>query len=355
VPLTVLSVGFSFAAAGPGSVGGAEQVLGILDKALDDAGHTSVVVAGAGSQTRGRLFAPAHPSPELLDETARFRYRVQFQSAIDSALSACEPDVIHLHGLDFCEYAFPAGIPAVVTLHLPVSWYSAGIWGPRWRHAQFCCVSESQRRCCPSDRPIALVENGVEIPPSWTKEKGNFAVTLGRVCPEKNAHAALQAGTLAGIPVLMAGKVFPYPEHLAYFCRQIAPMLGAQSRVAHRFLGALSPVRLRALLGRAKCLLHPTLAPETSSLAAMEALAVGTPVIAYPSGALPEIVEDGVTGFLVKNVEEMAEAIGKLHTLSPAACRKAAELRFSKERMIEGYFELYRKIAANQRMEQLCA
>lgn len=87
----------------------------------------------------------------------------------------------------------------------------------------------------------------------------------------------------------------------------------------------------------------------------MEALAVGTPVIAYPSGALPDIVEDGVTGFLVESVEEMAEAMGKVHTLSPAACRKTAERRFSKERMIEGYFELYRKIAANQRMERLCA
>ena len=85
----------------------------------------------------------------------------------------------------------------------------------------------------------------------------------------------------------------------------------------------------------------------------MEALAVGTPVIAYPSGALPEVIEDGVTGFLAKSVEEMAEAIGQVHTLSPSACRKAAELRFSKERMIEGYFDLYRKMAANK--ERLCA
>ncbi len=354
MPLTVLSVGFSFAAAGSCSVGGAEQILGILDRALDEAGHMSVVVAGAGSEVRGRLFAPAQPPPELLDESACSRYRAQFQSAIDRALSACQPDVVHLHGLDFCEYNFPAAIPAVVTLHLPVSWYSAGIWGTRRRHIQFCCVSESQRRCCPPDRPIALVENGVEIPPSWSKEKGDYAVTLGRICPEKNAHAALQAGTLARTPVLIAGKVFPYPEHLAYFREQIVPLLdAARSREVHRFLGALSPARLRTVLGRAKCLLHPTLAPETSSLVAMEALAVGTPVIAYPSGALPEIVEDGVTGFLVENVEEMAEAIGKVHTLSPAACREAAELRFSKQRMIGGYFDLYRKMAAKR--ERLCA
>ena len=98
------------------------------------------------------------------------------------------------------------------------------------------------------------------------------------------------------------------------------------------------------MLARAKCLLHPTLAPESSSLVAMEALAAGTPVIAYRSGALPEIVADGVTGFLVNDVDSMVEAIGKVHTISRAACHDAAKRRFSKQRMIEQYFKLYNEI-----------
>ena len=117
----------------------------------------------------------------------------------------------------------------------------------------------------------------------------------------------------------------------------------------------LSIARKQELLRHAKCLLHPTLAPETSSLVAMEALAAGTPVIAYPSGALPEIVDNGVTGFLVNSMEEMAEAIGKAHTLSPATCREAAEQRFSKKRMIRNYFDLYERILSQASQEQVRA
>ncbi len=101
--------------------------------------------------------------------------------------------------------------------------------------------------------------------------------------------------------------------------------------------------------------MHPTLAPETSSLVAMEALAAGTPVIAYRSGALPEIVEDGVTGFLVDDVTQMAEAMRAVHTLSPEACRRAAEVRFSEERMVAGYFQLYDKLLAGSAAQKLYA
>jgi glycosyltransferase involved in cell wall biosynthesis len=103
------------------------------------------------------------------------------------------------------------------------------------------------------------------------------------------------------------------------------------------------------------CLLHPTLAPETSSLVAMEALAAGTPVIAYRSGALPEIVDDGVTGFLVNSVQEMAAAIGKVRTISDRACRRAVERRFLKERMVGQYFALYEELLRGRRMEKMHA
>jgi glycosyltransferase involved in cell wall biosynthesis len=174
---------------------------------------------------------------------------------------------------------------------------------------------------------------------------------MGRICPEKNAHAALEAGTLAGTRVLLAGQVFPYGEHRQYFNEKIEPLLQG----GHTFLGPVSAEAKHDLLARAKCLLHPTLAPETSSLAAMEAMAAGTPVIAYRSGALPEIVEDGVTGFLVGSVEEMAGAIRSVGAISPAACRSAAERRFSKERMAHQYFELYNSLVQRADGQAACA
>jgi glycosyltransferase involved in cell wall biosynthesis len=189
----------------------------------------------------------------------------------------------------------------------------------------------------------SVVENGVALPPiAEKKPREDFALVMGRICPEKNAHAALEAGTLARTRVLLAGQAFPYREHQQYLRQKIEPVLQSQkSDLKHALLGPLSSSRKQELLAQAKCLLHPTLAPETSSLSAMEALAAGTPVIAYRSGALPEIVEHGLTGFLVDGVEEMAEAIRKVHTITSEACRRAAERRFSKERMVRGYFERY--------------
>jgi glycosyltransferase involved in cell wall biosynthesis len=174
---------------------------------------------------------------------------------------------------------------------------------------------------------------------------------MGRICPEKNAHEALEAGTRAGMRVLLAGQVFPYEEHRRYFRERIEPLLQAN----HTFLGPVSTEAKYDLLARAKCLLHPTLAPETSGLVAMEAMAAGTPVIAYRSGALAEIIEDGVTGFLVDNVEDMADAMHNVHTISPEACRAAAERRFSKERMVREYFELYNSLLQRADGQVECA
>ncbi len=344
MPLTVLSIAFPFAPVSRQAVGGAEQILSTLDEALVAAGETSLVVACEGSRVAGKLFPTPLPQSDVLRDADRSWCRKQCQAAIDRALGSRHVDLIHMHGLDFNEYALPAGIPTLVTLHLPIEWYAPEIW-PRYRNrAQFCCVSESQRRCYPPGlNNCSVIENGVALPPyPAPRPRQDFALVMGRVCQEKNAAAALQAGTLTRTPVLLAGQVFPYREHRQYFQETIEPLLqGQPGGVQHAFLGPQSSLQIQDLLARAKCLLHPTLAPETSSLVAMEALAAGTPVIAYRSGALPEVVEHGVTGFLVDSVQAMAGAMGQVHTLSSEACRRAAEQRFSKERMVQRYFDQY--------------
>jgi glycosyltransferase involved in cell wall biosynthesis len=171
--------------------------------------------------------------------------------------------------------------------------------------------------------------------------KDDYVAALGRICPEKGFHIAADAAGRAGKRLFLAGSVFGYEEHIEYFHSEIQPRLNG--RVV--YLGPVPMERRRALLARARCLLVPSLAPETSSLVAMEALACGTPVVAFPSGALAEIVEDGRTGFLVRDEREMADAIVSAGTLDPAACRRAAVERFNSKRMIQSYFELYGEIA----------
>ena len=347
MPLTVLSIAYPLAPASPDAVGGAEQVLAALDRALVRAGHRSLVVAAAGSAVAGQLWPVPARTHEVITEEDKHLARVDVQAAIDAALASSRAvDVIHIHGMDLTDYRLPSSVPVLVTLHLPIAWYPREAFDAAGPNVHFCCVSHSQRAGAPGRlRDAAVVENGVELPPfSPETPRQKFALVMGRICPEKNQHASLEAGTRAGLPVYLAGQVFPYREHRDYFERHIHPLL-LEEHPGHRFVGPLNADRKQEMLRRARCLLHPTLAPETSSLVAMEALAAGTPVIAYHSGALPEIVDDGRTGFLVDSVDEMAAAIGRLDRISSMDCRAAAEQRFSRERMVAGYFDLYRSLA----------
>lgn len=355
--LTIASIGYPFAPVSPHAVGGAEQILSYLDQELVANGHTSLVVGCEGSQAAGRLYTVPLHHRGLLDEADWRQCRKRFQSVIERVLLCHSVDVIHMHGLDFYEYMPATTIPVLVTLHLPVSWYPRDIWTRYDSHVQFQCVSRTQRASCPPEaRDVAVVSNGVSLQPPRGVQKGDYAIALGRICPEKNLHEALAAGTLAGTRVLIGGQVFPYRDHEQYFHQKLKPLLQTEgSDVRHEFLGPLEAGRKHQLLAEAKCLLHPTLAPETSSLVAMEALAAGTPVIAYRSGALPEIIEEGVTGFLVDNVEQMAAAIAKAGMISPRWCRQAAERRFSKQGMLRGYFDLYQALVQKHSVAQYCA
>ena len=344
--ITVLSIAFPFAPVGPNLVGGAEQILADLDAALVSQGDRSLVVACQGSRPAGSLFPIPLPNCPDLEGANPEQLKRDFHAAVDRALASGRVDLVHAHCMDLFDYEFPPAIPLLITLHLPIGWYRGEIFRNYRSRAYFSCVSESQRREAIAIAGDAdVIENGVDIPPPQQETKADFALVMGRICPEKNAHAALEAGTIARTRVIIGGQVYPYHSHQQYFAEKIEPLIACSAPPAdHQFAGPLPPQRRQQLLTQAKCLLHPTLAPETSSLVAMEALAAGTPVVAYRSGALPEIVENGVTGFIVDDAGGMAEAIAKIHTISSAECRKAARRRFSKQRMIRQYFDLYHRI-----------
>lgn len=340
--LTILNVAYSLGTVGD-AVGGAEQILSAIDRALVEAGATSIVIACEGSRAYGTLVETPAPGA-VFDDAARSAAHAAHIRAIATVLDEHPVDVVHLHGIDFHAYLPAAGVPALATLHLPPSWYPAHALIPSRPDTFVHCVSESQRRSCPSSPALlATIPNGVTIPTHEPVRGGRRGVVaLGRICPEKGFHLALAAARRAGVPMTLAGRVFPYPTHVEYWAREIAPQLDDE----RRFIGAVDAERRTELLAHARCVLIPSLVAETSSLVAMEALAAGTPVVAFANGALTEIVEHGVTGFLVHDEEEMADAIEAAATLDPDACRAAAIARFSVGAMTRQYLERYETLAA---------
>lgn len=349
----MLSVAYPLAPVGPDTVGGAEQVLGSLDRALMEAGHCSIVIACRGSEVAGELVAIPAVHDAVIDDAICAAQHAAIRETVAGLLRDRKVDLVHLHGLDFHAYLPPPGPPALATLHLPPEWYPPEALHPGRPNTWLNCVSETQHRSLLTrleqiqagrpERVLPPIGNGVPVGAlaGARHARRSYALVLGRICREKGQHLALDAARLARVPLLLAGQVFPYPEHTAYFEGEVRPRLGKTSRL----IGPIGFARKRRLLSAARCLLVPSQVAETSSLVAMEALACGTPVIAFARGALPEIIEHGRTGFLVEDVAAMADSIGRAGSIDPEACRRAARERFSLARTTAAYLDRYSRLA----------
>jgi glycosyltransferase involved in cell wall biosynthesis len=340
--LSVLSISFPFGSVRLDCVGGAEQVVAHIDRALFAHGHRSIVLAVEGSASCGELVGIPKPTGGIgAAEWARAHDFLR--RAIPHLLKTHRIDILHMHGVDFANYLPPPGVPVLATLHMPLNFYPPDAIDPKRPRTWVNTVSRAQQKLIAnrSTREVGAIENGVPLsPPNPRWRRRLYALAMGRICPEKGFHLALDAAKLAGVPMWLAGQVFPYAEHMQYFEREILPRLDR----SRRWIGPVSGVRKRHLLASAQCLLVPSLVPETASLSAREALAAGTPVVAFPNGALADVVDHGSTGFLVSSVDEMASAILQADEINPLTCREVARLRFKVSRMTNAYLELYERL-----------
>ena len=347
--LHILYVAYPLLPVTEASAGGAEQMLRVTEQQMAQRGHCTVVAACDGSEAAGELLATGPPPTQL----ERFPQRdAEHNGRILQFLARRQRTHRHFHLIHdmsgtFWPQTAALSLPVLATLHLPRSFYPQHMFENIPANVCFSCVSESQARTFAGlPRLMGVVRNGIELERfPLTTRKNSYLLWLGRFCQEKGAHLAIQAAAKTGLPLILAGQVYPFSYHQQYFQREIAPHLQ----------GGLPPVRLAEaptlahkirLLSHARALLVPSLADETSSLVAMEAAASGTPVIAFRRGALPKVVRQGVTGFLVDSVDEMAHAVTYLNEIRPAACRHHAEQEFSAARMAEDYESLYRRMLA---------
>jgi len=333
--MTVLSVAYPLLPVGQDSGGGAEQILSSIEQGLVGAGHRSVVIAAKGSEIAGDLIRSSATSCEITDEIRQNAQQVHM-GCIGEALERYPIDLIHFHGLDFYNYLPNQAVSMLATLHLPVSFYPAWIFDDS--RVKLNCVSQTQANSAPGQRKPPVIFNGIDTKRYRDRSaERDFLLMLTRICPEKGVHIALEVAHRLDLRLIIAGPVHPFRDHQIYFSERVQLLLDDR----RRYVGPVAAETKTALLAGAQCVLIPSLVAETSSLVAMEAISSGTPVIAFRSGALPEVVAHGETGFIVDSQDQMIEAVQHTSEISPETCRSAAKLRFDARRMVSDYIKLY--------------
>lgn len=342
----ILYVAFPMVPVTASVAGGAEQMLWTLEQEIAACGHQTAVAACEGSEVAGRLIATGK-APDIADtyEQRKAEHEAAVLAEIARAPNAGEPyDLVHDKSGSFWMRAAEIDATVLATLHLPRSFYPAQAFASCPPNLLLNCVSESQVRTF-ADVPqvVGAVANGIRLSdfPAAVDRRDDYLLWIGRVCEEKGAHVAIEVAARAGLPLVIAGQVHAYSYHQRYFEREIAPHLDGTRA---RFVSMPSVWEKLRLLRHARALLVPSLVDETSSLVAMEAGACGTPVIGFRRGAIPEVVREGVTGFVVEDSEQMAAAISRADEIDPRACRAHVARNFSSDRMGREYDRLYAKI-----------
>jgi glycosyltransferase involved in cell wall biosynthesis len=328
------------------SAGGAEQMLWTLEREMAAYGVSTTVAASAGSRISGELFATGDPC--ILPDDFERRNREHQNKAVELINAYRQQgrafDLVHDQSGSFWPQAANVDASVLATLHLPRHFYPGQYFENVPANVSFNCVSESQARSFSDLKVmIGVVSNGILLDrfrPYLGVRKG--LLWLGRICEEKGTHLALEIAERAGVPITIAGPVYPFTYHQQYFEREVAPRLQRMPNAA--FISSLSAEQKHQLLRQVRAVLITSLVDETSSLVAMEAAACGTPVIAFNRGALPEVVKDGVTGFLVDNVEDAILALANIDQIKPEMCAKHAQAHFSSREMAERYGLIYNRI-----------
>lgn len=340
---SILYVSYPLLTISEKSAGGAEQVLLTVEREMAAAGHRTAIAACDGSEVSTRLLGTGPAATDLDDYQRRER---EHHGRVLEYLRRHpqEFDIIHDHSGSFFRAAAESPVPVLASLHLPRGFYPSGSFDSVPSNVAFNCVSQTQARSF-GDAPnlVGVIQNGIAYQRfPVTAIKDNYVLWMGRICEEKAPHLAIAAAKEADVPLVIAGQVYPFSYHRDYFAREIRPHLTDGSRVC--YVEAPSFAQKIELLCNARALLLTSTAEETSSLVAMEAMACGTPVVALASGAFPEIISDGETGFVVDTIEQIALVLPQTSEISPGACRTWVERNFSARNMGLNYELLYQQV-----------
>ena len=325
--------------------GGLQSVVSTLTDALIGRGHDVTLFCPPGPASRAHVVSPldrSHP-----DEIEWSLYESDHVGhafdRIDDA-GAGRFDVVHDHcGFAGLAMANRIDTPLLHTLHGAFTPEISAFYGRHGHKAALVGISNAQLEGAPPQlRPVATIPNPIDVR-SWPlqERKGDYLLWIGRLTPEKGPHRAIAAARAVDVPIVLAGVVAP--AHQEFFDREIAPHIDGTHV---RFVGEVGGSAKRSLFARARGLLMPIRWQEPFGMVMIEALACGTPVIAFPEGAAREMVIEGATGFLVKDERAMADAIGGLPRIDPRACRAWVSRHCDVGVVAAAYERAFRTVAA---------
>ncbi|MDQ6778410.1 MAG: glycosyltransferase family 4 protein [Actinomycetota bacterium] len=325
--------------------GGVESVVSAITETLVRRGHEVTLFCAPGSVSSANvvtLLGKSYP-----DEIERSLYEVDHVGRafdeIDAASNGDRFDVVHDHcGFTGLAMANRIDTPLVHTLHGPFTAETAAFYARHGHKAALVGISKAQLALAPSGLGlIDSIPNPIDVR-AWPlqERKDDYLLWVGRMTPEKGPHRAIAAARAVDVPLVLAGVIQPGQQ--PFFDREVAPHIDGE-RV--RFVGEVGGSAKRSLFARARGLLMPIRWNEPFGMVMVEALACGTPVIAFPEGAARELVIDGTTGFLVDDEREMADAVGRLPRIAARACRAWVSQHCDVEVVAAAYERTYRSVA----------
>jgi glycosyltransferase involved in cell wall biosynthesis len=329
----------------PPLYGGTERVVSYLTEELVRLGHDVTLFASGDTETSARLVA-ACPRALWRDPDVRetLPHHVRQMELVFRDTSRF--DVIHFH-TDYVHFPLVRRhrCRSVTTLHGMVHPPDHAALLEEYGDVPLVSISNNQRTPLPEANWQATVYHGLPRDEfTFRAEAGTCLVYLGRMSPEKRVDRAIEIARRSGVPLKVAAKI--YPEERAYFDETLAPLVAAAGSLVE-FVGEIGPRERDELLSGATALVFPIEWREPFGLVMIEALACGTPVVAWRRGSVPEVLEDGVTGYIVDTVDGAVDAVRRVGALSRATCRRVFEERFDARRMARDYLEVYRGLASS--------